>query len=114
MTMASGKPRAIMLVGSVPLTNSQDVFRTAAEILGDRIKRVPDGETGPRINWVGWQFDVFATNPAFEIVPPDPASYAPLPKVRLRSLGAASSLTIGPLGYARAARDSYAEFARLR
>jgi len=112
--MASGKPRAIMLVGSVPLTNSQDVFRTAAEILGDRIKRVPDGETGPRINWVGWQFDVFATNPAFEIVPPDPASYAPLPKVRLRFLGAASSLTIGPLGYARAARDSYAEFARLR
>jgi hypothetical protein len=106
--------RPVMLVGSVPLMNSREVFCTAATILGDRIKRIPDGETGDRLGWVGWQFTVFATDPAFDVIPPDTASYAPHPKVRLRSRDTTRDLTIGPLGYARAARDSYAEFVRLR
>jgi len=110
----TGTHRPVMLVGSVPLTNSREVFRTAATLLGDRIKRMSDGETGDRLGWVGWQFAVLAAHSAFTVVPPDPASYAPHPKVRFRSPEAARDLTIGPLGYARAARESYAEFARLR
>lgn len=105
-------PRGVLLVGSVPLDSASQVFQTAAAVLGRHLRRLPDGETGARINWVGWQFDVFANHPAFEVVPPLADFYAPLPRVRLRDPG--TPPVIGELGYARAARESYQEFDRLR
>ena len=42
----------IHLVGSVPLDDSAAVFRTVAEGAAGHIHRLPDGETGTRINWV--------------------------------------------------------------
>jgi hypothetical protein len=36
--------RDIYLVGSIPLTRPYDVFTTVAELLGERVRRVPDGE----------------------------------------------------------------------
>ena len=44
MTAASG--RDVLLVGSVGLSNAEEVFRTAGSILGERVVRIPDGETG--------------------------------------------------------------------
>ena len=35
------------LVGSVPLPDAESVFRTLGTELGDRLRRLPDGETGP-------------------------------------------------------------------
>jgi hypothetical protein len=46
--------RSVHLCGSVPLSNAAEVFATTAEILGNRVSRMPDGETGPRKNWVGF------------------------------------------------------------
>jgi hypothetical protein len=113
--MATSKPvRNVLLVGSVPLDNSEQVFRTAASILGTRLRRIPDGETGARIGWIGWQFNVFATHPRFEVIPAEPGGYTPIPHVRLRSRDAAEPLAFGPLGYAAAARASWEEFARLQ
>ncbi|MGE0260894.1 MAG: hypothetical protein AB7T18_19325 [Alphaproteobacteria bacterium] len=59
-------PRDIYLVGSVPLANARAVFETVSAVLGPRLKRIPDGETGERINWVFWQEALFAGHPAFE------------------------------------------------
>ncbi len=59
-------PRDIYLVGSVPLANARTVFETVSAALGPRLKRIPDGETGERINWVFWQEALFANHPAFE------------------------------------------------
>lgn len=59
-------PRDIYLVGSVPLANARAVFETVSLALGPRLKRIPDGETGERINWVFWQEALFANHPAFE------------------------------------------------
>ncbi len=42
------QPRGVHLVGSVPLGDAEDVFRTANAILGGRLRRIPDGETGER------------------------------------------------------------------
>ena len=29
-----------------------------SERLGDRVRRLPDGETGPRADWIVWQYPV--------------------------------------------------------
>ena len=38
----------VHLVGSIPLNDTETVFRTACDTLGPWLQRVPDGETGPR------------------------------------------------------------------
>jgi len=40
--------RLVLLVGSVPLGSAADVFEVVGANLGDLIRRVPDGEVGPR------------------------------------------------------------------
>jgi hypothetical protein len=114
MTISGQQPRGVHLVGSVPLGGAEEVFRTAGTILDGRLRRIPDGETGVRSNWIGWQADVLARQPELETIPPDPGAYAPLPHFKLRPGAAASAMAFGPLGYAAAARSSYAVFERLR
>ncbi len=104
----------VHLVGSVPLANAEEVFRTAAMILGERVQRLPDGETGVRSDWIGWQFPVLQETPYLVYVPPAPGRYAARPHVKLDPALGDTPLTIGPLGYAEAARASYALFTRLQ
>ena len=40
--------RNVYLVGSVPMASARDVFAEVSAVLGTRIKRLPDGETGER------------------------------------------------------------------
>jgi hypothetical protein len=43
--------------------------------LGARVRRIPDGETGVRTGWVGFQIPLLAEHESFEIVPSgDPGS----------------------------------------
>ena len=58
--------RNIYLVGSLPMANAQDVFAQVSAARGARVKRLPDGETGERGDWITWLEPVFADNPAFE------------------------------------------------
>ena len=57
----------VHLVGSVPMANAEAVFRTVSAAFGAKLKRIPDGETGARIDWITWLRPVFADNPAFEL-----------------------------------------------
>ena len=66
----SARSRDILLVGSVPLADAEAVFRAVGQTLGARVRRIPDGETGGRLNWVEWQAGVFETHPAFELSDP--------------------------------------------
>ena len=59
-------PRNVYLVGSVPMASAADVFEQVSAALDPRIKRLPDGETGPRGDWITWLEPVFADNPAFQ------------------------------------------------
>src|ERR1700687_1923623 len=104
----------VQLIGSVPLADAEEVLRTTAEVLGDRVRRLPDGETGDRSNWVGFQIEYMARSIQLELVPADPNSYAPLPSLKLRPGVSARDVTFGGLGYAAAARASYAVFERLQ
>jgi ubiquinone/menaquinone biosynthesis C-methylase UbiE len=107
-------PRGVHLVGSVPLASPDEVFRTVAAGLGDRLRRVPDGETGPRSDWIVWQYPVLSAQPQFEVGPPGPGHYRALPRLRLRPDERAESIRLENLGYAEAAIASYRVFARLK
>jgi hypothetical protein len=58
--------RYVHLVGSVPLRNAREVFATVSGVLGSRLKRIPDGETGERSDWITWLEPAFSENPALE------------------------------------------------
>jgi hypothetical protein len=57
---AKSRNRKILLVGSVPLANSKEVFSESAARLGELIPRIPDGETGVRTMWILCQKEVMA------------------------------------------------------
>lgn len=68
MSPNSAKPAGALLVGSVPLENSEEVFTISSRILGNHLRRVPDGETAERVNWLCFQIDVrykYSTNTDF-------------------------------------------------
>ena len=43
------QPQGARLVGSVNYNDAETTIRTAANILGDRLKRIPDGEVGDAV-----------------------------------------------------------------
>ena len=113
-TAGGYRPLGAHLVGSVPLRSAEDVFRMLSELLGEQVRRLPDGETGPRADWIVWQYPVLSSRPQFEVAPPAPGAYRALPRLRLRSPSDAATLRFGSLGYAEAAAASYAVFAPLK
>ncbi len=108
------EPRGALLVGSVPLESTEEVFRTAASILGEHLRRIPDGETGARLNWIGWQIGGLQQHPDLEPAPVDPDHYAPLPTVQLREGVDPANLSFETLGYSDAALGSWQVFSRLQ
>lgn len=110
------------LVGSVPLDNSEAVFRAVCAELGPHLRRIPDGETGERIRWIWFQREMLWNHPDFE-EDPDAGLYAvyqwdgkllrETPYVRIKPSADPDALRF-PTGYAEAAAASYATYARLR
>lgn len=70
----SNVQRAVHLVGSIPLADAESVFESVGRILKGSVKRIPDGETGSRNNWIAWQLPLLETNPKLE---PDPDTGKP-------------------------------------
>jgi hypothetical protein len=103
-------PTGAHLVGSVPLASAGEVFDTASRILGRHLRRISDGETGPRSGWIAFQFPILATVPEFEPAAPDPNGYGPPKALRVRDDADWDSIEIPPLGYADAALASYEVF----
>lgn len=131
------RSREVLLVGSVGLRDSEEVFRTVGALLGVRMTRIPDGETGPRTSWVTRLRSVIEGNPAFEDDPAEraaggrithategtrawqgaavlPRGAPPPPRLRLRAGVRPKEIRIGRLGYPDAAIDSYRLLCRLR
>ena len=110
MTDAKGRP--ILLVGSVPLESSGAVFETLGSKLGNMAKRIPDGETGARTNWIVWQGEVFKN--ANGLVPGSTRELQGGYHFILYKVKPGESIKFGPLGYADAAIRSYEAFKRAR
>lgn len=104
--------------GSIPLEHEVDVFKTLAEIGGERLRRVPDGELGDRKMWVIGQYPVLTACPALEFGP-YPAEgltrrtcyQIPL---QLRAGRNEGEIAFDELGYARHALASYGLFREMK
>lgn len=115
MTTNSPAGRPVLLVGSVPLASANDVFDAAASFLGEGIKRIPDGETGSRLQWIVWQGDPMAKATGIEPAGKERLiNSVPFRQYRIKRGNAAEAISFGPLGYAEAAKQSYAEFLKKR
>jgi len=56
----------VHFVGSIPLPDTESVFRALVAATGPHLLRLPDGETGIRKSWIRFLQDVLADNPAIE------------------------------------------------
>ena len=108
------QPAGVLLVGSVPYDNSQQVFKNVAIILGKHIGRIPDGETGERTNWIDWQLEILKQNKNLELVSNDTYEYTQVTMVSLREGCDSKNLQLGSLGYSDAAINSYEQFKTLK
>jgi hypothetical protein len=45
----------LLLVGSLPAATTEEALRAAGPLFGDLVFALPDGETGPRASWVGYE-----------------------------------------------------------
>ena len=75
---------------------------------------MPDGETGPRLDWIVWQLHRFMADPQFEVIPPGPRNYAPNPRIAVREGTGTDAVDFGALGYAESAVSSWELFADLQ
>lgn len=109
--------RNVHLVGSVPLASARDVFETVSAALGPHLKRIPDGETGERSDWITWLEPAFADNPALErsdeLFRIHATGTARI-RYRLKPGKTARDVSFGNLFYADIAKQSYAEFAAFK
>src|SRR5687767_12420239 len=111
----TGLPDQVHLVGSIGLDNVDEIFRTVGKALGQRLKRVPDGEVGPRRLWVSFQYPLLRSSPFLR---PDPSGAVRktngFPLLCLAEGVQPSEVRFGELGYAREARTSYQDFCEAR
>ncbi|MFN3657696.1 MAG: hypothetical protein ACK4UO_10620 [Pseudolabrys sp.] len=109
--------RHVHLVGSVPLRDAREVFETVSATLGERLRRIPDGETGERSDWITWLEPAFADNPALEksdeLFRIHATGTARI-RYRLKPGKRAEDVSFGNLFYADIAKASYAEFTALK
>lgn len=104
----------LLLVGSIPLNDADAVLEAVADTIGPRLTSVPDGETGVRSNWIGWQHAVFAAQDALEQGTEKEREYQLNPPYRFKAGRSAADIEFGELGFAREAIRSYAAFAARR
>ncbi|MEJ8572100.1 hypothetical protein [Microbaculum marinum] len=121
MTTSSGEPaHHVHMVGTVPTTDAESAFRMVGGTLGNRLRRITDGETGPRNYWITSQARVLHFSDEFEPAGHDwhpdsgtvPEKVAP--KYRLKAGVDPKTLVVPSFGYARLARESHALFRRLK
>lgn len=101
------------LNGSLNLPDTETVFRTVAEISGDTVARIPDGETGVRLGWIGALVPRFRESPMLAESTRN-TGYTTQPVFRLADGVSPDDLVMPELGYAAAARHAWPIFGQLR
>jgi hypothetical protein len=109
--------RMVHLVGSIPFANASEVFERVAASLGGAVRSIPDGETGERLNWMGWLQPIFADHPQFESTgetfSPRAGGRETTTKFRLKPGVKPDQVRFDNLPFARIALESFEAFNRL-
>jgi hypothetical protein len=112
----------VHFVGSIPLPDTETVFRTLSKAVGPHLTRLPDGETGIRKSWIRFLQDVLSGNSAIEFakdVPPfkftqwDGKVVREIPRLRVKP-GATIDPSTFQTGYADMAIESWKIFERMQ
>src|SRR5262249_48927282 len=115
--MAASSDR-LLLIGSVPLPDTEQVFRRLGSELGPHLARMPDGARGARGRWIWFQRAMLENPPAMELdtqTPPfrlhqwDGKLLRETQWLRFKR-DVDLDVVRFDTGYDRAARDSYAVF----
>lgn len=105
----------VHLVGSIGLDSVEEVFRTVGPMFGSRLRRIPDGEPGPRRLWASFQYPALRASPYLR---PDPSgavrATSGFPLLCLAEGGSDDDVQFGELGYLREAKGSYVDFCAAR
>jgi hypothetical protein len=110
------------LVGSIPLGDAEDVFRTVCGVMGAELTRLPDGETGKRICWIRFLESYLNNHPDMETdheIPPlqwrqwDGKLLREVPMAKFKD-GVDPNTVTFHTGYGEAAVESFAVFDRLQ
>jgi len=110
-------PDHVHFNGSVNLADAESVMREIASRVPSGLRRLPDGETGDRGNWIFFQLQKFLQFPW--LVPAQPldsaeGDYEQLPQLRLADGVELAEVSWPDLGYADAYLASYQTFVALR
>jgi hypothetical protein len=107
----------VHLVGSVPMSNASEVFEKVSAAVGPMLRYLPDGETGPRLNWLPWLEPIFSGHPDFELSAEEfrvHAGATPFKRFKLKAGVDARSVRFAKLPHAGFALDSWKDFQRLK
>src|ERR1700750_2038419 len=113
--MSAATAPIVHFVGSIPLPDTETVFRTLATAAGSHLKRLPDGETGIRKTWIRFLQQVLADNPGIEggsAIPPfkftqwDGKVLREIPRLRVKPGTRLDPATV-TTGYAEMAIESW-------
>jgi hypothetical protein len=109
-------PSAVHFNGGVNLPDAETVMREIAGRVPAGLRRIPDGETGDRQQWIFFQLQKFWQTPGLEEAgTADFAEgYDQMPKVRLGAGTSPDDVEWPNLGYADAYRESFEVFRRLQ
>lgn len=110
-------PDHVHFNGSVNLADAESVMHEIISRVPSGLRRIPDGETGDRGNWIFFQMQKFLQSPL--LVPARPldaadGDYEQLPQLRLADGVDPAQMKWPDLGYAEAYLGSYETFAALR
>ena len=110
-------PTHVHFNGSVNLADTETVMREIASRVPSGLRRVPDGETGDRGNWIYYQLQKFMQWPSLTMAQLGDAgqgNYRQPPQLRVADGVDPAGVTWPDLGYADAYLESYQTFAALR
>ncbi|MGW1608642.1 hypothetical protein ACWCQZ_04395 [Streptomyces sp. NPDC002285] len=110
-------PSAVHFNGGVNLPDPATVMRVLAEQVPVGVRRLPDGETGGRSQWIGYQLPRLLATPGLRQIDAGSDSdgaYTGGPSVGLDEGADPDTIAWGDLGYAAEYRKSYAVFTGLR
>ena len=112
-------PTRVHFNGSVNLPDAETAMREISERIPTGVRRMTDGETGERGNWILFQIQKFMAMPEFELVkvsrPYETEDDAPaMPQIKLREGATADTIQWPDLGYADEYGQSFAIFDRMQ
>jgi hypothetical protein len=104
------RPDKVHFVGRIASDSVDEVFRTLGSVLGNQLRRVPDGEPEGRRLWISWQYPLLRAQPFLKADPNAPNQTTGFPPLSLADDFEPSDVHFGELGllevYAGASQES--------